>query len=444
MPSAVQNFAHALTWTLAHSLWVGASAALCLCALLCLLNSRCARWRYALGAGSLLSVPLAAAWTLSRELQGDPSEFQVLLDSSGEDGSLLWGSIGVLALWADAWRAFLSSRLEPVETWIAGGWLCMAALGCCRVVGGWCLLRFGSTYRLTRASPCVQARIARLAKRIQLRKRVELHWSENAEVPMVIGVLRPRIVIPSRLEADVETGELDLVLLHELAHVRRGDAWARTLEALLEALFVANPAISWIAARVAREREHCCDDIALAAGADRLGYVRALAALEAARSLPELERKRAPRIANVQALHATDGALVERIRRLTMLTPRKSPSVLAAACGGLFLGSTGLAVGALPTHDGRAQLASAVPLESPAEIELTTTSPAASADAPSNTGPVRVLVFSKHVDAGEGKPAGAWFTGGIGRLSIERIVVQDGATAATRNFVHFEAVKSAR
>ena len=92
MQAAISDFARALTWTLAHSIWVGASAALCLCAILCLVHSRRARWRYAMSVGALLSIPLVAVWTLTRELQGDPSEFQVLLDSSSEDGSLLWSA----------------------------------------------------------------------------------------------------------------------------------------------------------------------------------------------------------------------------------------------------------------------------------------------------------------------------------------------------------------
>ncbi len=451
MSAAISNFARALTWTLAHSLWVGASAALCLCALLSLLHSRRARWRYAASAGALISVPLIAIWTLSREMQGDPSEFQVLLDSSGEDGSALGNSFGVLLQWADSWRALLASQLEPLENWIMGGWLFLTTLAFGRVAGGWALLRLDSTFRLQRSSPLLQARVARLGRRIGVHRRVPVYWSERAEVPMVIGAVRPKIVLPSRLEAAVERGEYDLVLLHELAHVRRNDAWARTGEALIQALFVVNPAISWIASRVAREREHCCDDIALAAGADRLGYVRALASLESARA-PGNTRSFRPRLASLPALRSTDGALVERIRRLTSPTPRTPRSRLAVACGGLFLGSAGLAVGALPTHAGRGTLAFAEELPDPIELEATATAipeeldslPDGQLAAPIRTGVARIVVLARRGTGVDNLPARLWLNDDVKLVHAQRIDGEDGAAAATQQFIRIEAVKSSR
>ncbi|HUR26880.1 MAG TPA: M56 family metallopeptidase [Planctomycetota bacterium] len=403
----MSQLAHALTWTLAHSLWVGTSAALCLAALLLLLSSRRARWRYGASVGALLCIQVVAVWTMSRELQLDAGELQPWIAASAEDSSLAWLSLAAVVDWADAWCASLAARLLPLERWIAGGWLLLAAFAFTRILGGFALIELGATGRLERADPRMQARLARLARRIGLKRRAHLYWSPRAEVPMVVGGSRPRVVIPKRLEAAAVRGELDLVLLHELAHVKRGDAWARTGEALIHALFLLNPAVTWIVSRIAREREHCCDDLALAAGADRLGYLRALATLETSRRACTEHRTRLARGASVSVSRWTDGSLLERVRRLTLPARPAPRRQLAAALSALFLGLVGLAIGALPTH-------AAVPRASVAfEVRAR---PAEGEHAPRATQRIeRVFVLKGDPDDVEALPANFFFEDGAGR-----------------------------
>ncbi len=351
------EYAHALTWTFLHSLWIGASVALCLYGFLRLVHVRRARWRYAASTGAMFSVPLIALWTLSRELDTEAGDFFILLDQASSEGapfsSAIFGSLGMLVAWADELRASLAGSLEPLEETLALSWALLALLALVRVGGGFALLARRASREFRPAAPDLQVRLARLARRLGLARRVRLYWSDTAEVPMAVGAFRPRVVLPSALREQVERGELDLVLLHELAHVRRGDGFARLIEAVFQALFVLHPFLPWIAARVAREREHCCDDIAIGAGADRLGYVRALAELETSRRERSASTRSwwRPVLGREPALRATDGALVERIRRLTSLTQKPPRAVFVPACAGLLLGGSGLCIGALPTHD---------------------------------------------------------------------------------------------
>ncbi len=410
------EYAHALTWTFLHSLWIGASVACCLYGFLRLVHVRRARLRYAASTGALFSVPLIALWTLSRELDTEAGDFFSLLDQASSEGapfsSAIFGSLGMLVAWADELRASLAGRLEPLEETLALSWALLALLALVRVGGGFALLARRASREFRPAAPDCQVRLALLARRLGIARRVRLYWSDAAEVPMAVGAFRPKVVLPSTLREQVERGELDLVLLHELAHVRRGDGFARLIEAVFQALFVLHPCMPWIAARVAREREHCCDDIAVGAGADRLGYVRALAELETSRCERSARRRRwwRPVLVREPALRATDGALVERIRRLTSLTQKPPRTVFVPACAGLLLGASGLALGALPTHDLRGANVAFVPatpagIERSFDVTVTSAHPSGESDPSARPMIARMIVLNHAVEASGGEPA---------------------------------------
>jgi hypothetical protein len=347
------GFAHALTWTLVHSLWIGASLAALLYGFLRLVPARRARLRYGASLVALFGVPLAAAWTLGLELARDCGAPFFLPEEAGADAAAASTLIGPLVDAANGLRAVLAERLAPAEPWIAAGWTLVAALALVRLAGGWVWLLQFAERDLVRASPRMQARLARLARRLGLRRGPGLYWSRRADVPMVVGALSPRVVLPARLTGAALRGELDLVLLHELGHVRRRDGAVHGAEALLGALFLFHPFWRWIQARVGREREHCCDDLALEGGADRVAYLRSLARLEEARvaRAPRAARVREPAALAAASLYATDGELLERVRRLTCAAPELCGPALARACGGILLGAAGLAFGAVPTRD---------------------------------------------------------------------------------------------
>src|SRR6185503_3255220 len=114
--------------------------------------------------------------------------------------------------------------------------------------------------------------------------------------------------------------QLDAVLAHELAHIRRHDFAVNALQTAADVLLFYHPACWWLSRRIRVEREHCCDDIAVAVCGDRLAYAAALADLEALRQPPAL------------ALAATDGPLLRRVRRLvTPPEPGGSPGWAALA-----------------------------------------------------------------------------------------------------------------
>jgi hypothetical protein len=129
------------------------------------------------------------------------------------------------------------------------------------------------------------------------------------DVPTVLGWLRPVIILPVAVVAQLSPAQVEAVLAHELAHVRRHDYLVNLFQRVAEAVLFYHPAIWWISARVREEREHCCDDLAIDTCGDRDNYATALA---------ELENRRTT--APVLGLAATDGPLLNRIRRILQVS----------------------------------------------------------------------------------------------------------------------------
>jgi hypothetical protein len=184
-------------------------------------------------------------------------------------------------------------------------------------------------------APEVEASLTRLAVALRVSRPVRLLESALVEVPTCIGWLRPLILLPASTLAGLSMQQLELLLAHELAHVRRRDYLVNLLQAAAETLLFYHPAVWWVSHRMRVEREHCCDDLAVAACGDALGYARALATLEERRSP-------APALAM-----AADGAsLVARVRRLAGLS-HEARSARAPALGATVLLTAAAGAGSL-------------------------------------------------------------------------------------------------
>jgi GWxTD domain-containing protein len=122
------------------------------------------------------------------------------------------------------------------------------------------------------------------------------------DVPVVAGLLRPVILLPAGLLTGLPAAQLEYLLLHELAHIRRFDYAMNLVQTAVEGLLFYHPAVWWVSGVLREERENCCDDEVLASGADALAYAETLHALETAR----------PRF----ALAANGGSLKARVSRI--------------------------------------------------------------------------------------------------------------------------------
>jgi GWxTD domain-containing protein len=207
------------------------------------------------------------------------------------------------------------SGVEPAETrnaglaaavpWLAPFWAAGVCIVCVWQLGGWISAR-----RLRRRGVCCapehwQKQLARLSARLRLARPVQLLESCLADTPLVLGHFRPVILMPIGLLTRLPAGQIEAILLHELAHIRRHDYLVNLVQRSVEALLFYHPAVWWISGVIRAERENCCDDVVVAMSGDAHEYAVALAALE---------QNRWPH--NEPAIAATGGSLVKRIHRL--------------------------------------------------------------------------------------------------------------------------------
>ena len=118
-----------------------------------------------------------------------------------------------------------------------------------------------------------------LKSRIHYEGHIQLFISAKAQVPMVIGFLKPLILMPAATIAQLSMEQLETILLHELAHIKRYDYIVNILQTIVETIIFFNPFIWMISAIIRRERELCCDDLVLDHTCEPLSYATALAAL---------------------------------------------------------------------------------------------------------------------------------------------------------------------
>jgi bla regulator protein BlaR1 len=119
-------------------------------------------------------------------------------------------------------------------------------------------------------------RVAVLSARLGINRIVGIAESGLAKVPMVIGHLKPLILIPTGLLTALPPAEIEAILIHELAHIQRRDYLVNLLQSFLEIIFFFNPAVLWLSALIRTERENCCDDIAVEQTSNKVNYIRAL------------------------------------------------------------------------------------------------------------------------------------------------------------------------
>jgi beta-lactamase regulating signal transducer with metallopeptidase domain len=188
---------------------------------------------------------------------------------------------------------------------IAFAWLLGVACLLARIGAAW--RRVGRLHRraLATQASAWQDACRRIAYRLGLPAAAHVIESAAVDVPTVDGWLRPVIILPIAALAALTPAQVEAILAHELAHIRRHDYAVNLLQTLAETLLFYHPAVWWISRRIRSEREHCCDDVAVRMCGDAVVYAQALADLETCRA-SSLR----------MALAATGGSLIERIRRI--------------------------------------------------------------------------------------------------------------------------------
>lgn len=373
-PALVRGAGYALL----HSLWQGGVLALLLAGMLPLLRRQRAEVRYAAAAGALASLVLVVGLTFGWYYQSQPvaavpaaAVATTLASVATVPAQSVQASVAVpLAIvttdsgLSDSWLQANRHQFEAYLPLVVVAWLLGLLLMSGRLAGG---LLYAN--RLRRAGTQAlgaewQQRLAVLASRAGVRQPVALLESARIAGPMVLGHLRPVILLPLGAVAGLSPALLEALLAHELAHIVRRDYLLNLGLAMAEVLFFYHPAVWFMANCLRAERENCCDDQAAAlCGGDGLRVARALAALA------ELEAATAPmpRLALAAAGSGGRGSLLARVRRLALgrpQAPTMSERLLAGSLTlvGLLGLSTGVVLAARPAQTTPGQTAPAAGL----------------------------------------------------------------------------------
>src|SRR5829696_7675576 len=264
-----------------------------------------------------------------------------------------------------------SARVEPLLPTLILVWIAGVSMLSLRLLTGWIWVQRLRTRGNMPAAGEWRRMATRLSRRLHITRAITLLESSLVDVPTVIGWLKPVVLLPASAIAALSPHQLEAILAHELAHIRRHDYLVNLLQTLVETLLFYHPAVWWLSRRIRIERENCCDDLAVSLCGDPVAYASALADLESLRS----ETGPTHHI----AMAATGGALLQRVRRLLGAPSSHSgrgPAWLAGSAALLLIG--GIAVGADGAGRDQARARGAVPAvnASPA-IEAQQAAPAA-------------------------------------------------------------------
>ncbi len=279
---------------LIHFLWQGSVIGAFTAIVLKATPRATARIRYGVAGAGLVAMMCAPLLTLGVVWQAAPA---AMTDAATVAVTTSASSAGATS----APPAMFATLLPAVVlAWAVG--VCMLTT---RLVGAWWRTERVRRRDVRPVGDGLTRALHRLAATLGVHRRVTLLESAWVDVPTVVGWLRPTILLPVGAFMGLSVPQIEAVLSHELAHIKRHDYLINVIQNLAETVLFFHPVVWWISNQVRVEREHCCDDVAVAACGNAVVYARALATLEEARVRQA-----------TFALAATDGSLTTRVRRL--------------------------------------------------------------------------------------------------------------------------------
>ena len=296
--SGITELISTLGWTLVHFTWQGALVGLLFMCLDLMLRKSTSTARYLAGLSCLLLAFITPLVTFFW-LYGQP----VVISATISSAETLSGMM--LTQQASLWDVF-SNNIEFVLPWIVMLWGIGVSGLSVRVLVGWRLVQHFRCKDVHGSPEWIHETVQSLADSFGIRQTISVMQSLRVQVPTVIGWLKPVILLPVSVINRLDIEQLEMVLAHELGHIRRYDYIVNLLQVFLETILFYHPVVRWISNRIRQERENCCDDLVIETCGRPVVYAKALANLEQVRSLANIE----------PAVAATGGDLLARVRRI--------------------------------------------------------------------------------------------------------------------------------
>ncbi len=282
-----ETLIEATGWMLFHSLWQGAMLTIILVVVLHILKKYPAQVRYLL---SFFTLVILMAWSgitfyraynyarekqeLKKTLISDPARVieamhgKIQQTAINKSTSPSQAQIRVVRF-----RGFMQRNFPIVfMLWLTGVFFFLF-----RMVGGFLYLRNLRGRQTLPLEDHWTRKIEKIKNRLGISRSIKALRSTVVKVPMVLGYIKPILLLPASFFTGLSGPELEAVITHELAHIMRHDYILNIIQSVIETLFFFHPAVWMISKTIRDEREHCCDDLAIEITGDRVAYVKALA-----------------------------------------------------------------------------------------------------------------------------------------------------------------------
>jgi beta-lactamase regulating signal transducer with metallopeptidase domain len=337
MTPQLNAWIYTIGWALIHFVWQGGLIALATAAALASCRHRSSEARYAIACAGLVAMLAAPAITAAVVGTSDQT-----IAPGGSASPTVSTSASLspapptarLQTASQSLAATAARTASTVERWlpiVVSAWLSGVMLLLARFTGASFRVRRLRLASVDEPLSPWQATGERLAAQLRLDVGFRIVESALVDAPSVIGMMRPIIFLPVTALTGLGPHQIEALIAHELAHIRRRDYAVNIAQTVAEALLFFHPAVWWISARIRQEREHCCDDVAVETCGEPVDYAAALAELAAWRSRDL-----------ALSVGAADGPLLARVRRVLRAPSEDAPR----PSGGLAVLALGLLVSA--------------------------------------------------------------------------------------------------
>ena len=275
------DITRAICWTLVHSCWQGLLLAVFGGLVVMLTKSQRPLLRYNLLSGLFLLFVMSACITFVIELLQPKATTTLstlaITSATNETGISFSKHLNhtLLPVFENFMNG-LSSYFDKYAAIIVAIWFIIFITRFIKIISGLTYIERIRHQKTREPIDYWKNRIQELKIILNIKKPVLLMESGLIQVPLAIGWLKPVILVPLGLLTHLPSEQLEAILLHELAHIKRKDYFVNLAQSFAEIIFFFNPAVLWISSLIREERENSCDDLAIAITKNKTKFVQAL------------------------------------------------------------------------------------------------------------------------------------------------------------------------
>lgn len=260
------EFIYAIGWTLIHSLWQCSLIALCVISSYAFTKKSRASTRYWISVVGLVSCIFASLATFYTNMQDKVS---IVI----AENNFLNNTVAVAH---EPYKQTLSGFINAHINQIVFCWLIGFCLYICKYLADFFYCQRIKNHKNNQVSEQWLTAFNELKNNLGITQPVQLRISDIVDIPCIIGHFKPVVLLPASLLTGLSSKQVEVILLHELGHIRRNDYLISSLQTIVTSLYFFNPFVRWISSKMDEERENACDDIAISVCGDPLFYAHTL------------------------------------------------------------------------------------------------------------------------------------------------------------------------